>query len=58
MDTFVVRVWLPVDEGASDSQETIRGIVEHVSDGTLLVFDGGEELLGFISRNGTVSTQS
>jgi hypothetical protein len=58
MDTFVIRVWLPMDGGPPDPQGSIRGIVEHVSDGTLMVFDGAEELLGFISKHGTISAQT
>lgn len=58
MDTFVVRVWLPVDGEAPETQEPLRGIVEHVSDGSLMVFAGAEELLAFITRKGTVSAQS
>ena len=55
MDTFVVRIWLPVDGQDPEPPGTLKGIVEHVSDGTLMVFDGEQELLGFISQNARVS---
>jgi hypothetical protein len=48
MDTFVIRIWMPADEPVLDRTEGIRGIVEHVSDGSLMMFDAPDQLLAFI----------
>jgi hypothetical protein len=55
MDTFVIRIWLPMEGPDPEPSGALRGIIEHVSDGTLMVFDGAQELLGFISQNAKVS---
>ena len=48
MDTFVIRVWMPADEPALGRRDGMRGIVEHVADGNLMMFDAPEQLLAFI----------
>jgi hypothetical protein len=48
MDTFVIRIWMPADEPVLDRADGMRGIVEHVSDGSLMMFDAPEQLLAFI----------
>jgi hypothetical protein len=48
MDTFVIRIWVPADQPVLDHNEGIRGIVEHVADGDLMMFDAPEQLLAFI----------
>ena len=56
MDTFVIRIWVPADEPVLEPTEDMRGIVEHVSDGSLMMFDAPEQLLGFI--NDTVKNRA
>jgi hypothetical protein len=48
MDTFVVRIWMPAEELAPEQRLDMRGIVEHVSDGNLRVFEAPDQLLAFI----------
>jgi hypothetical protein len=48
MDTFVIRIWMPADKPAPDPTEGMRGIVEHVADGSLMMFDAPDQLLAFI----------
>ena len=50
MDTFVIRIWMPADEPASDRRPDMRGIVEHVSDGSLMVFEAPDQLLAFMRQ--------
>jgi hypothetical protein len=45
---------MPAEEFGTGPEESIRGIVEHVSDGSLMVFDAPEQLLAFINQ--TVQT--
>jgi hypothetical protein len=56
MDTFVIRIWVPVDEPVLEPTEDMRGIVEHVSDGSLMMFDAPDQLLAFI--NDTVKNRA
>jgi hypothetical protein len=51
MDTFVVRVWMPADEVETSSRGSIKGIVEHVADGSLMIFDAPEQLVEFLKEN-------
>jgi hypothetical protein len=48
MDTFVVRIWMPVEGLVPEQRLDMRGIVEHVSDGNLRVFEAPDQLLAFI----------
>ena len=48
MDTFVIRIWMPADEPDFERNGGMRGFVEHVSDGSLMMFDAPEQLLAFI----------
>jgi hypothetical protein len=54
MDTFVIRIWVSADEPVLDHREGMRGIVEHVADGSLMMFDAPDQLLAFIHQ--TVKT--
>jgi hypothetical protein len=56
MDTFVIRIWVPADEPVLERTEAMRGIVEHVSDGSLMMFDAPDQLLAFI--NGTLKNRA
>jgi hypothetical protein len=56
MDTFVIRIWMPADEPVLDRIEGMRGIVEHVSDGSLMMFDAPDQLFAFIQ--GTVKNRA
>jgi len=49
MDTFVIRIWVPANEPAPTHQDGMRGIVEHVADGSLMMFDAPDQLLAFIN---------
>jgi hypothetical protein len=53
MDTFVIRVWMPAEDYGSGDGQAMRGIVEHVADGSLMVFDAPEQLLAFINQTVT-----
>lgn len=48
MDTFVIRIWMPAEEPVRDPRAGMRGIVEHVADGSLMMFDAPDQLLAFI----------
>lgn len=48
MDTFVVRIWLPAEKLAPEQGPDMRGIVEHVADGHLMVFEEPNQFLAFI----------
>jgi hypothetical protein len=50
MDTFVIRIWVPADELSLDRRPDMRGIVEHVSDGSVMVFEAPDQLLAFMRR--------
>ena len=47
MQTFVVRVWTPGEEGAPDG---FRGVCEHIGSGRQQVFPSPEVLLSFIAE--------
>ena len=50
MDTFVLRIWTPADEGAVDpSSGGSRGTAHHVGTGRSGVFQGDEELIQLIA---------
>lgn len=48
MDTFVIRIWMPAEEFAPEHGDDMRGIVEHIADGHLMVFEEPNQLLAFI----------
>jgi hypothetical protein len=50
MDTFVVRIWMPAEDLAPEERLDMRGIVEHVADGNLMVFEAPDQLLAFIQQ--------
>jgi len=47
VETFVVQVWLPVDE-TDASRDDLRGFVEHVDSGQREPFRNSRELLPFL----------
>jgi hypothetical protein len=51
MDTFVIRIWMSGGDATPDQPPDMRGIVEHVVDGRLIVFDAPDQLLAFIKQN-------
>jgi hypothetical protein len=49
METFVVRVWVPVDS-EPEASPALRGFVSHSATGRTQRFAGGDELVGFLTR--------
>ncbi|MGH2736565.1 MAG: hypothetical protein ACRDKZ_13375 [Actinomycetota bacterium] len=49
MDTFLVRVWAPVDADCPE-KASMRGEVRHIRSGTATAFVGEGELLEFIAE--------
>lgn len=50
METFVIRVWVPANDGGAPSEPvgTLHGIVEHIGSGRRTPFTGHEQLCEFI----------
>jgi hypothetical protein len=48
MDTFLVQVWVPADDGSRGG--ALRGLVRHVATGTESTFLGDEEVLDLLHR--------
>jgi hypothetical protein len=50
MDTFVIRIWMPSEEPVAEAGR-LRGIIEHVSDGSVAIFESSDQLLAFVENN-------
>ena len=48
MDTFLVQVWVPADDGSRGGD--LRGLVRHVATGTESPFVGDAEVLDLLHR--------
>jgi hypothetical protein len=48
MDTFLVQVWVPADDGSRGGE--LRGLVRHVATGAESTFLGDRELLDLLDR--------
>jgi hypothetical protein len=46
METFLVRVWVPSEEPASDA--TLHGLAQHVRSGRATAFTEGEQLCSWL----------
>ena len=56
METFIVRVWVP--PYASDKEQPLCGVVEHVARGSETTFVDEAELLGMLRAPMREPTQS
>jgi hypothetical protein len=48
VETFVVRAWREDPDGGSASDDSLRGVVEHVATGASTPFHDADQLLEFL----------